>query len=809
MKFPDLSLSNPVRLRDLIRQIRSAKTAAEERAIVQKECAYIRDSFRDEDNTWRCRNVAKLLYVSLLGYPAHFGQLECLKLIASTRFTDKRIGYLGAMLLLDERQNIHVLITNSLKNDLNHSNQYITGLALCALGAICSPEMSRDLSGEVERLMKSSNVYLKKKAVLCAVRIIRKVPEQFDVFHNSVRSLLSEKNHGVLLTATSLVTEMCQQNTQALQVFRKLVPNLVRILKNLIMSGYSPEHDVSGISDPFLQVHLLRLLRILGRNDTEASDTMNDILAQVATNTENSKNVGNAILYETVLTIMDIKSESGLRVLAVNILGRFLLNNDKNIRYVALNTLLRVVHADQNAVQRHRATIVECLKDIDVSIKRRAMELCFALMNSNNIRTMTNEMLEFLGTCEIEFKADCTSNMFLAMDRFAPSKQWHVDQMIKVLTTAGNSVRDDIVSNLITIISSTPDLHGHTAHQLYKMIQNDITQQPLVQVASWTLGEFGDIFVSGQYRKPEDGDNLQINEDKIISILERILNWSISTVITREYAINALMKLSTRFPDSSNRIQSVMTYYACNMNLELQTRAVEYTSLFTRHDNIRASIVERMPVLISNQTGNTNNGEQQEQMQSPVENGLINRETSHNSINNEPEVDILKMLDEPIQTNGNDMLGLNHHYDQQQQTSLSSVNPSENFLFDFGTPTNHVYNTIPPMVAFDKNGLRLTFTFDREDTKLTIHSKATNSSSHSITNFTFKAAVPKTFHIDLYPANSTNIPPHNTEALEQDIKISNPSREKLRMRVKLDYLLDTNKISEEMELNTFPEQCYN
>jgi len=31
------------------------------------------------------------------------------------------------------------------------------------LGTICSPEMSRDLGGEVEKLMRSSNPYLKKK----------------------------------------------------------------------------------------------------------------------------------------------------------------------------------------------------------------------------------------------------------------------------------------------------------------------------------------------------------------------------------------------------------------------------------------------------------------------------------------------------------------------------------------------------------------------------------------------------------------------------------------------------------------------
>ena len=39
--------------------------------------------------------------------------------------------------------------------------------------------------------------------------------------------------------------------------FFQIVPNLVRILKNLILAGYSPEHDVSGVSDPFLQVTFL------------------------------------------------------------------------------------------------------------------------------------------------------------------------------------------------------------------------------------------------------------------------------------------------------------------------------------------------------------------------------------------------------------------------------------------------------------------------------------------------------------------------------------------------------------------------
>eukprot|EP00057_Strongylocentrotus_purpuratus_P012325 XP_011666799.1 PREDICTED: AP-1 complex subunit gamma-1 [Strongylocentrotus purpuratus] len=256
----------------------------------------------------------------------------------------------------------------------------------------------------------------------------------------------------------------------------QLVPNLVRILKNLVMSGYSPEHDVSGVSDPFLQVKILRLLRILGHHDADNSDAMNDILAQVATNTETSKNVGNAILYETVLCIMDIKSESGLRVLAINILGRFLLNTDKNIRYVALNTLLKTVQADNNAVQRHRSTIVDCLKDPDVSIQRRAVELSFALINTSNIRTMVKELIFFLDRSDPEFKSYTSSNIFLACERYSPNKRWHIDTMMRVLSTAGNNVPDESVASLIQMISDTSSLHAYTVQQLYKAVKDDISQ---------------------------------------------------------------------------------------------------------------------------------------------------------------------------------------------------------------------------------------------------------------------------------------------------------------------------------------------
>ncbi|KAL4315103.1 AP-1 complex subunit gamma-2 isoform X2 [Arachis ipaensis] len=589
--------SSGTRLRDMIRAIRASKTAAEERAVVRKECAAIRAAINENDQDYRHRNLAKLMFIHMLGYPTHFGQMECLKLIASPGFPEKRIGYLGLMLLLDERQEVLMLVTNSLKQDLNHTNQYIVGLALCALGNICSAEMARDLAPEVERLLQFRDPNIRKKAALCSIRIIKKVPDLAENFINSATALLREKHHGVLITGVQLCTDLCKISPEALEHVRKKCTDvLVRTLRDLANSPYSPEYDIAGITDPFLHIRLLKLLRVLGEGDADASDSMNDILAQVATKTESNKVAGNAILYECVQTIMSIEDNGGLRVLAINSLGRFLSNRDNNIRYVALNMLMKAVTADGQAVQRHRATILECVKDSDASIRKRALELVYVLVNETNVKPLAKELIDYLEVSENDFRGDLTAKICSIVSKFSPEKIWYIDQMLKVLSEAGNYVKDEVWHALIVVITNATELHGYTVRALYRAFQTSAEQESLVRVTVWCIGEYGDLLVNNVGMLDIE-DPITVTESDAVDVLEIAIKRHESDLTTKAMALVALLKLSSRFPSCSERIKEIIVQFKGNLMLELQQRAIEFNSILAKHQNIRSTLVERMPVL--------------------------------------------------------------------------------------------------------------------------------------------------------------------------------------------------------------------
>jgi hypothetical protein len=161
--------------------------------------------------------------------------------------------------------------------------------------------MARDLAPDVERLLESPNPYIRKKAALCTSRILMKVPDLIEQFSERAAELVHDKvggrrgqpspqpppaaaaccwpaaagplahwppgplqNHGVLLCGVTLMLDICAAEPSVVDKYRAHVPMLCKILRTLLSGGFSPEHDVGGINDPFLQVKILRLLRLLG-----------------------------------------------------------------------------------------------------------------------------------------------------------------------------------------------------------------------------------------------------------------------------------------------------------------------------------------------------------------------------------------------------------------------------------------------------------------------------------------------------------------------------------------------------------------
>jgi len=620
----------------------------------------IRTAIREEQEQYRHRNVAKLLFMHMLGYPTHFGQLECMKLVASPHFPEKRIGYLGMMLLLSEQADVLMLATNSLKNDLNSDNRFIAGLALCAIGNLATADMSRDLAPEVDKHLSSSQPYLRKKACLAMARCLTKCSDMVEDFVERVVGLLNDRSHGVLITVVQLMTRVLVMDggggdgdvyimeeeerdpdyeSPCRTAFLRLVPSLVKLLRNLLSMGYSPDHDVGGISDPFLQVQLLTLLRLLGANNVKASEEMNDVLAQVATNTETSKNAGNAILYECVQTIMAVESDDGLRVLAVNILGRFLLNRDNNIRYVALNTLARciadgaqgmeegetgAVGGEENnnantaasALQRHRTTVVDCLKDPDISIRQRALELIYHLVNSSNVTNLTAELLNYLVLCPREHRADICTRILRVVDKYSPDDRWRVDTLITMLTIAGRECATNVQSSTVVYISrSSEDLRAYSTHKLLKAMRDDDgSQRGLLNVGMWCVGEYGDLLLRPySYHPPqteeEDGDNalqavsvtfMALEPAAVVSIVEEVMNRHTCPLEVKARALTCFAKLRERFANGDtaaeaatlDKLSTLARKHEGSHELELQLRSCEYGALIDAMRGVSKKRVE-------------------------------------------------------------------------------------------------------------------------------------------------------------------------------------------------------------------------
>ena len=859
-----------IKLRELIRAVRACKTSQEERAVIAKESALIRTAFKENNVGYRHRNVAKTIFIQMLGYPSHFGQLECLKLIASPNFPEKRIGYLALMLLLDERTDVLMLVTNSLKNDLEHDSQFVVGLSLTAVGNLATADMARTLSLDIARHLASNNPYVRKKAALATIIVLKRVPDLAEDFVDKIVALLKDRSHGVLISAVQLMIEvlrldenlegdggvcLSKEAAEALKAkFSRVVPSLVKMLRNLLNLGYSPEHDIAGIADPFLQVKLLRLLQALGQKNDEASEAMNDVLAQVATNTETNRNAGNAILYECVRAIMTVESESGLRVLAINILGRFLLNRDNNIRYVALNSLAKVVSEDPAAVQRHRSTILDCLKDPDVSIRQRALELTYQLVTKQNVTELVREMLNYLVVAAgPDHRAHLCSRIASVVDQYSPHPKWQIDVVLTMLSIAGNNCDETVAATAIAYICvADPGLQAYATHKLFHLLRDELpqVQLALVHVAVWCIGEFGDLLLTDCAVPSSDEYDTDNNNDmnafsgavlssmkrthfeaipvpEILGLLEAVLKSHLATVQTKSYVLTALAKLATRLTEGKAESAELVSIFTTSMNLELQQRSCEYAALLQdKWSAVRPEALARMPTLDMAAIAAKKDSSS---MMMAMGTDFDDNNENNNNLGEKPAQSMPSSSQQPQQPSlgGPSLLDLDDIFagggggatDEPPQAAppttdlLSDIfsspaapqqssDPFGGAADPFGSAAATAPAPTPSIEAYNKDGLKITMDLTKTSAGVDVVCSFKNSTTKDMERLIFQAAVPKYATMEMKPASGSVVPANGANGPTQLIKVKNNIPGKpLMMRLKIRYQVGGRQIEDQVSFS--------
>ena len=794
--------------------------------------------------------------------------METLKLISAPSFPDKRVGHLALTLLLTENTEVLTLVTNSLKVDLTSNNQYIQALSLVSIGNLATQDMARDLASDIEKILRGMSSYLKKKAALATIRLVKKEPELIEHLIERITTLLKDRTHGVLISAIQLIIEVIAIAPQTKIEFKTIVPGLVRLLRNFMSMGYSPEHDVSGVTDPFMQVEIIRLLGLLGAGDEEASDQMNDVLAQVATTTESAKNSGNAILYQTVKTVMQIRSDSGLKQTAIGILGRFLLNRDNNIRYVALNSLLTVVQEDPESVQKHRSTILQCLKDVDISIRQRALDLCYLLVNENTVSEITAELLNYLVVALVEHKKELVSRIMSIVERFAPSKKWRIDNMITMLTIAGNYCDESAPRLAIIFIAQADGLQGYAAHRLYRSLVEDTTQYALNSVSVWCIGEYGEALLQSCNSINDSATSASesysaVSSDDIVKTLSNLLHIHNADSASKCGVLNALLKFCVRASSDigassvKDKVMNAMHPLSKSLSVELQQRATEYIQLLgSQWDQLRPELLSRMPVLDEA----TMRARRAEWYGSDSTSGSSTPTPSATA-------DVMNLLGSPMTSSstpaapssGSGLLDLDDIFGVGSPaptttptsngtnsgavdlssmlagaslmsptpapvpTTTSSIAPGANMLSPnlLGMSPVSTNNTTPtissvtpdvlaPINAFEKSGLKIMIELNKPEptnqSKTELICKFTNTAGSPMTNLVFQAAVPKYLKLEMHPPSSTTIATDSDGLVSQRIVLTNSMQgeKNIMLKLKIAYSLNGSKVEEMAQVSNFP-----
>jgi len=363
----------------LIKGLRSHR-GKDEAKYVASMLEEIRAEIKSGDMEIKAEAVLKLAYLQMMGYQVASASFHILETMASSKYHIKHIGYLAATLCFAEDTEVLILATNLIKKDLNSALPLDVLAALNGLSHLITQELAQHLADDILRMLTHTRPLVRKRAVLVLHSAITKCPEILERVWERLRDLLCDEDAGVVTATVNMICELARRHPTP---FVPLSPQLFQIL--------------TTTSNNWLLIKVIKLFGALAPVEPRLVRRLLKPITDIISTTP-----AMSVLYECIHTsiiggMLEGTGSDELARKCVDNLGRFLQDEDQNLRFIALVALGKVVPTHAHLVAQHQDTILQSIWHPDLTIRLRALDLaCHLATEPVPLRHIIGVLLSYM-----------------------------------------------------------------------------------------------------------------------------------------------------------------------------------------------------------------------------------------------------------------------------------------------------------------------------------------------------------------------------------------------------------------------------
>ncbi|KEP63123.1 UNVERIFIED_CONTAM: adaptin n terminal region domain-containing protein [Hammondia hammondi] len=350
--------------------------------------------------------------------------------------------------------------------------------------------------------------------------------------------------------------------------------------------------------------------------------------------------IQHAVLYEAISlsTHLQADADKDLKLSAAALLCSFVEEGDSNFRYKSLS-LVAAMAADPDVQPELKGAvpaILRLLEEEDVSLRRQAISLLFALSGPDNWSEIVLSLLESLHR-DAETLPNISAHIAVLVETYAPDPTWLVDVTFQMLQRAPQHVRDETWVHVIQVVSGSSsaepsdardgdklsgknensssvgrpdvDLQRYAASRAAEFLEDAFLNEPLLRLCAYLLGHFGHL-IKTRVPGRRQIDALLFHFRRFVSASSFLspgnfppftfipLNDeapAVSCCALLPLVLFALVKLAHAFPADAAPVRQVLQELHDSRDLELQARAIELSALLELPD--RQFVAQTLAVL--------------------------------------------------------------------------------------------------------------------------------------------------------------------------------------------------------------------